>query len=87
MNISTTEPNGALSQYAGAREALAAKAATEREKDLPRTQQVEAPEPTDRVELSDASKVLAVLSEQADDGAELQLPPDKLRELAHGTAK
>ena len=84
MNISTTETSGALTQHASIRETLAAKEATQRNKDLPRAQQVEASHPTDRVELSVASKVLAVLSEQADDGAELQLPPDKLRELAHG---
>ena len=85
MNISATEPSGALTQQTSIREAaLGAKADTQRDKGIPRTQQVEASEPTDKVELSVASKVLAVLSEQADDGAELQLPPDKLRKLAHG---
>ena len=42
------------------------------------------PEGTDKVELSDASKALAKLAEQNNDAVELQLPPEKLRELVHG---
>jgi hypothetical protein len=38
----------------------------------------------DTVELSDASKALAWLVEQHETEVELQLPPEKLRELAHG---
>ena len=50
--------------------------------DLPPTQFVQESAKADRVEISDVGRKLAALGDQTDDSPELQLPPEKLQEMA-----
>jgi|GEM_PF-4884410 len=84
MNIAPLVSAGSAHSLIGPLSATSPAGTADRDTDLAPVQRVGEADAADRVEISDVSKALATLSEQREDGPELQLPPQKLRQLTEG---